>query len=202
MTITAIKAQVKKSDRVSVFIDGIYSVSLTQSQLLDEKLFVGLEIDDTRLATLKKASDFGKLYERIMHFIMIRPRSRRELELYCQRKNYTAEDCAKIIEKLLRLGYVNDARFAKAWVESRRLTKPMSIRALRAELRQKGISDDDITAALDASDYNEAIMLRKLIGKKQRLTRYKDHQKLLQYLAHQGFSYDAIQSALQKEKSF
>ncbi len=200
MKITAIKAQIKKPDRVSIFIDGTYNFSLTQTQLLEEKLYSGLEIDQARQAALKKTSDFGKLYERILRFTALRPRSVREIELYCQRKNYTAEDCTMVIEKLSKFGYINDTAFAKAWVESRHLTKPMSIRALRAELKQKGIADEQITAALASNTYDEAAILRWLIKKKRQMARYRDPQKLLLYLTRQGFGYDTVKSVLQEEE--
>lgn len=196
MKITAIKAQVKKPERVSVFVDGTYHFSLTQTQLLDEKLRVGLEIDETRLAGLKKTSEAGKVFERILNFVMIRPRSHREVEDYCRRKQFDVAACADAIAKLGRRGYLNDEQFARAWVGSRQLTKPMSQRALRMELKQKGITDSVIAATIAESDYDETTALHQLIAKKQRMARYKDPQKLMQYLARQGFSYDAIKAAI------
>ena len=46
MTITKISAQVKNPDRVSIYIDGVYSLSLNLDQLLVEKLKFGLELDE------------------------------------------------------------------------------------------------------------------------------------------------------------
>ncbi|HSX27838.1 MAG TPA: RecX family transcriptional regulator [Candidatus Saccharimonadales bacterium] len=196
MKITAIKAQVKNPERVSVYVDEKYAFSLTHTQLLDSKIHSGLEIDDAKLAELKKMSEFGKAYGRILNYVMIRPRSHKEVEDYCWRKKITPEDCRVIIEKLAKRGYINDASFARSWIESRRLTKASSQRKLRMELRHKGVSDDAIQEAFAHSEYDELAALQEVITKKRRLSRFQDDQKLLQYLIRQGFSYDAARQAL------
>ncbi|HKX24619.1 MAG TPA: hypothetical protein VJM46_05260, partial [Candidatus Saccharimonadales bacterium] len=85
MRITAIKAQVKNTERVSVYLDGKYSFSLTQNQLLELKIHSGMDLTEQELEDLKKASDYGKLLERSMNYVMIRPRSIRELRDYLWR---------------------------------------------------------------------------------------------------------------------
>lgn len=196
MKITAIKAQVKNPDRVSVYVDDKYSFSLSQVQLLDQKIRIGLEINDARLSDLKKVSEFGKAYERALNYAMIRPRSVKEMRDYCWRKKWPPEDCQTIIDKLLARRYVDDASFARAWVQHRALGRKTSERKLRLELKQKGIADDIISQAINGT-YNEADALKSLVEKKRKLARYRDdEQKLMQYLVRQGFSYDAVKGAL------
>lgn len=196
MKITAIKAQVKNPDRVSVYVDDKYAFSLTHNQLLEQKIHAGLEIDEPRFEALKKASDFGKMYERVVQYVMLRPRSRREVEQYCRRKKYDAEDCQVVIEKLTAMRYLDDQAFARSWVRSRAATKPVSRRRLQAELQQKGVGGHMQQEAI--AEYDERTALRQLIAKKQRLIRYKnDPQKLMTYLARQGFAYEDIKSALE-----
>lgn len=197
MKITAIKAQVKNAGRVSVYVDEKYAFSLSHAQLLDQKLRIGLEFDAARLAELKYTSDFGKAYERALHYAMIRPRSYREMEGYCRRKKWPAGDCQAVIQKLVEKRYLDDHYFARAWVESRQATKAMSTRKLRLELKQKGVADDIIADVLEKTAYSDQRALQELIAKKYRLSRYKnDPQKLMQYLARQGFGYDDIKTAL------
>lgn len=198
MKITAIKAQVKNPERVSIYVDEKYAFSLNHAQLLEQKLHSGLEVNDARLAELKKASDFGKAYERALNYVLIRPRSVRELQQYARRKLWAPEDAQVIIDKLLAKGYLNDASFAKAWVRNRQLGKAMSARKLKLELKQKGVADDNIAEALATEDYDEQAALKALIAKKRKLSRFAaDDQKLMQYLARQGFGYDDIKNCLQ-----
>lgn len=196
MQITAIKAQVKNPARVSVYVDGAYALSLNHSQLLEQKLHVGLQLDQERVNELKRASDFGKAYERSLMFAMLRPRSTREMRDYFRRKKWDAQDCDAILQKLTAKGYVNDKIFAKSWVQSRALTKNMSRRKLTLELKQKGVTESVIQEAIEGGEYNEQSALHELIAKKRRLGRYQDPQKLMQYLARQGFSYDDIKLAM------
>jgi regulatory protein len=198
MKITAIKAQVKNPDRVSIYVDEKYAVSLSYSQVLDFKVRVGLELDEASLDELKKASDLGKAYERALQYVMLRPRSVKELRDYAWRKKWSPEDAETIVSKLVSRGYVNDESFARSWVESRALRGKTSVRKLRLELKQKGITDDIMASAIDGSSYNEQVVLREVIAKKRRLARFKDDAKLMQYLAGQGFSFDDIKSALEE----
>src|SRR5690349_7594691 len=131
MKITAIKAQVKNTERLSVYVDGKYSFSLSYPQLLDQKLHAGLEITDQRLIELKHVSDFGKAYERALMYVMLRPRSQREVRDYARRKQWAPEDTQAIIDKLLAKKYLDDRSFARSWVESRALGNKTSARKLR-----------------------------------------------------------------------
>lgn len=201
MRITAIKAQVRNPERVSLHVDGKYAFSLTQSQLLEQKVFVGKEINQAELNELKHESDYGKLLERVIHYVMIRPRSVREVHHYLWRKKADPDASEHIIAYLHSRGYLNDASFAGSWVRTRQLTKPISKRRLRAELQQKGVTDELIGQALREAGYDDTEALREIIAKKRRQPRYQDEQKLMQYLARQGFSYDDIKAAIQNEAS-
>lgn len=197
MKITAIKAQVKNTERISIYVDGKYSFSLGYNQLLEQKLHSGLEIDEPRLADLKHMSDFGKAYERALMYVMLRPRSVREVQDYARRKKWTPEDTTAIIDKLVSKKYLDDRNFARSWVENRMLMQKTSKRKLQMELKQKGVSDAIIAEVLALTGFDESAALRKLIEKKRRLPRYAaDEQKLMRYLAGQGFSFDDIKSAL------
>lgn len=197
MKITAIKAQVKNTERISIYVDEKYTFSLGYNQLLDQKLRIGLEIDDARIAELKHISDFGKAYERALIYVMIRPRSVREVQDYARRKKWTPEDTAAIIQKLQVRGYLDDANFARAWVENRVLGSKTSRRKLQMELKAKGVTDDIIRHALENAQFDDGNALKELIAKKRRLPKYAaDEQKLMQYLARQGFSFDDIRQAL------
>lgn len=197
MKITAIKAQVKNPDRVSVYIDQEYSFSLNYNQLLEQKLHVGLEFDPDRQKELQHISEVGKLYDRLLRYVLIRPRSRKEVTDYCRRKKIGPEDYEPLMAKLEKRGYINDEHFAHAWVENRRLNKAVSRRRLNQELAQKGIAPALIEKILSQqSAHDETQALQTIITKKRRLARYQDDQKLTQYLVRQGFSYDDVRQAL------
>ena len=88
--ITNLKQGVKNPERVNVFVDGVFSFSLDVAQVVDFKLKVGQEISEEKLAELKKASEFGKMYQRTLEWVLIRPRSVRETKDYLIRKLKTS----------------------------------------------------------------------------------------------------------------
>ncbi|HWZ66155.1 MAG TPA: RecX family transcriptional regulator [Patescibacteria group bacterium] len=196
MKITGIKSQVKNLDRVSIYLDEEYSFSLSKNQLLEFGLAIDQALDDQQLAVLKQLSDFGKLLDRTLRFVAMRPHSKREVIDYLKRKVTELDEQDKLVNYLVERGYINDVEFAKAWVRSRNQIKPTSHRRLLLELKQKGVDQKDIDMALGDEPHNEERALQELITKKRRQLRYQDSQKLMQYLARQGFGYEDIKSAL------
>ena len=196
MKITDIKQQVKRQGRYSIFIDGSFRFGLSESALLEQSLRIGQELTDRQLADLTDVAQADKAFSRLLDLIARRPRSIWEARDYLRRKGYEEELIEQIVARVQKIGYLDDFDFARRWAESRRLLKPISSKKLMFELRQKRISDDIITQVLQQTDddYDERAVLRELIVRKQ--SRYPDDQKLIRYLAGQGFRYDDIKAVL------
>jgi len=207
MKITDVQIQVRNPDRVNVSVDGAYRFSLDIAQVVDLGVKVGRELSEDDLATLEVESQFGKLYARALEYSLMRPHSVREVKDYLWKKTrdrrgkegklvqgYSPALAERVLNRLQQKSYVDDERFAKWWVENRNVTKGTSLRKLTAELRVKGVSGEIIDAMLSESGRDDQQELAKIVAKKR--ARYPDEQKLMQYLARQGFDYDAIKQAL------
>ncbi len=199
MTITAIKQQVRRQDRYSIYIDGKYTFSFSQSELLDSGLKVGQEVSEQALEALRDTAVIDKAYDRALNLISHRPRSQWELRDYLKRKDVTGQAADVVIARLTERGYVDDRDFAERWVATRRLLKSTSKRRLAQELRQKRIADDIISEVLAEDETDERQVLRELVRRKRKQSKYQDDLKLMQYLARQGFGYDDIKSVLHEE---
>jgi regulatory protein len=197
--ITDIKQQVKRKDRYSIFIDGKFSFALSESELLAKGLRAGQELDDHELSSLKDDAQIDKAVYSCLNLIARRPRSRWEIENYLKTKKYSTDQIATLSQILEKKRYINDLNFALAWIANRRLLKSTSKRKLSLELKQKRISEEIIQQALEADETNEQDVLKELIAKKRTQSRYADEQKLIAYLARQGFRYDDIKTALNGE---
>lgn len=214
MKITDISLQARDKNRVNVSVDGKYRFSLDVLQVGELGLRVGREYTEEELQQLEDESQFGKLYTRALEYCLVRPRAVREMRDYLWRKTRPTKRRSpktgeiierpgvslviteRVIERLIAKGYLDDAKFARFWFEYRFAQKGASVRRLRLELTQKGISReviDELVAAEIRSDEDE---LAKIIAKKQR--KYPDRQKFMAYLARQGFSYDDIVTALEQ----
>lgn len=196
MKITAIKAQVKREDRYSIFVDNRYAFSLSTDSLLNVGIVNGQELDETDLQAYKKLSSDDKAYGLALEYVVRRMRSAGELHDYFRRKKYEPDLAEYILSKLKQAGYVDDREFARRWVENRRTLKATSARRLKLELLQKKVRIDIIQSVLSEDDTDERQVLRDLIAKKRKQSRYQDDQKLIAYLARQGFSYDDIKTVL------
>ena len=103
----------------------------------------------------------------------------------------------QVISRLEAQKVIDDAYFTRFYIENRHQSKGISRRRLIQELKQKGISDDLISDALVSDTTGELVRdevteLQKMLKKQLRKT--TDRQKLIGYLARQGFSYDLIKS--------
>jgi len=196
MKITALKQGVKNPNRVNVFVDGKYEFSLDVTQVVDFKLKVGLEISEERLEELKKASEFGKLYQRTLEWVLVRPRSIRETSDYLYKKIYEKkldkEYIDRIIGRLIEKKYLSDFEFAKWYVENRFVKKGVSQKRLKMELMKKGVAAEIIDDVIGGRDDAEEIL--KIIAKKR--AKYDD-EKLTAYLCRQGFSYQQVRDLVQ-----
>lgn len=207
MKITAITAQQKDKNRVNVMVDGKYRFSLDIFQYADLGIKIGKDYTDEELTLLETESQFGKVYARALEYCMMRPHSSREVRDYLYRKTrdtrtktgdikkgVAQEITARVFDRLVDQGYVDDEKFTRYWVENRNLTKGASRRKLQTELRTKGVESSIIERHLTDSVRSDENEIEKIITKKR--NRYPDDQKLMQYLARQGFSYDDIKQAL------
>jgi regulatory protein len=199
MKITAIKAQVKRAARYSVFVDEAYSFSLSEDTLLDQRLVVGQELDASAIANLHQLSDDDKMYNRAINYLAIRVRSQWEMEQYLTRKESSQPLIESIVSKLTKLNLLNDATFAEAFVRDRQMVRPTSTRMLLVELRKRHIASDIISSVLSTLEVDDRKSIHEVIMKKRRQSKYVDTTKLMQYLARQGYQYGAIKAALQVE---
>lgn len=199
MKITAIKQQVKRQGRYSIFVDDKYAFSLSENALLDQKITIGQEITRGELEAFKDASKLDKAYNLVLAYIARRPRSEWELRDYFRRKEIDEDAGEQILGRLKDFGYVDDRAFARSWVESRRMLKPVSRRRLMLELRQKRVPDDIVQSVLAEDETTDRDTLEQLIARKRKQTRYQDDMKLMQYLIRQGYSYDDVKNAFRSE---
>lgn len=198
--ITAIKQQVKRQDRYSIYVDGKYLFSFSESELLASGLRINQELSDQELLGLRDQAVLDKAYDRTLNLISHRPRSEWELRDYMKRKDYDEDVVTQTIDRLRERGHVNDYDFAQRWVATRRLLKSTSKMRLSQELRQKRIADDIIQQVLADDETDETQVLRELVARKRKQAKYQDNLKLMQYLSRQGFGYDAIKSVLSESE--
>ena len=197
--VTNLKPQVKNQQRISVYLDGQYSFSLTQAQLAESGLKVGAELKSTDLQRFQQDSELGKVEGKALRFLSYRPRSEWEVQQWFRRQSVEPKLADELMKRLRQWGYVDDQKFAESWISSRRALKSVSKTRLRQELQAKRVPSEIIDSALTGDEVSDSDALHQLIKIKRRQSRYRDDEKLMAYLARQGFRYDDIKAALDRD---
>lgn len=119
-------------------------------------------------------------------------RSRAELEKALAERGVPDEVAAAVLDRFQAVGLVDDSAFATAWVQSRGPGRGRSRRALRHELRGKGVDDEHIADALEQLDpETEISTARRLVERKLQslaaLPADVRFRRLLGLLARRGY---------------
>ena len=197
--ITSIKQQ-KNKNRVNVYLDDEFGFGIDLDNFVLLHLKVNQELTEKEVAEIVKKAEFQKVLDKLLRFAMVRPRSEKEITDYFRRKKVHDSMHEKLLEKLKHLELVDDAKFAKWWIEQRQAFKPKPKRILIQELRIKGIDKEIIDEVLGEEIVDEGKMARELIEKKmykwKNLPAREARQKMYQYLAGKGFPWDVIQKVV------
>jgi len=199
-TITAIKAQERNPERVSVFLDGAYAFAVTREAALSAGLSIGRALSVDEVGGLRAGDVVSKGTEAALRLLAVRPRSEKELRDRLKQKAYDPETIEAVLERVRGWGYLDDADFAQRWVANRIEHRPRGRRMLEQELRAKGIDRDTISETLEEADLDETAAAIELAEKSATRLRSLDpdvaRRRLTGQLARRGFPYPAIKAAI------
>lgn len=209
MKVTSISVQSRDPNRVNVKIDGVFSFSLEISQVISLGVKKDTEYTPDQIEGFKLESQFGRLYSRTLEYVLMRPRSQKEVRDYLWRKSIdtrrpdgsvkqgvSKDVTERVFSRLVQRGYLDDDKFAQYWIDNRKVKKGVSLKALRQELSHKGVDREIIDKHISQSDREDIGELNKVILRKR--ARYSEETKLITYLMRQGFGYGDIKSALEE----
>lgn len=188
--ITAIEPQVKNSNRFSLYVDNQFALGL--SARVGARLRVGQELSVEDLAKLALDEAREDAHEKALRFLEPRPRSVAEVKEQLRKKKIPAQVIDETLARLKEANLLDDAAFAQYWVENRETFRPRGGRALRFELRRKGVPDNEIAQAIGEIDETEGAY-RAVESRAQRwhtLERREFFDKVAAFLVRRGFTYD------------
>lgn len=190
--ITALTRQKRNPDRINVFIDDSFAFGL--AEITAAYLHVGQTLSPDEIEKLQRTDQVEKAKDAAIRYIEYRPRSMDETRRHLRKKAYPEAVIEQVLERLAAVDLLNDAAFARYWLEQRETFKPRSKIALQQELRQKGIERsliDEIVAGVDEL----AAATRAVEAKARRwgtLPEPQFRQKLGGFLQRRGFGYAIV----------
>ena len=137
------------------------------------------------------------------------PRTRAQLAETLRRRGVPDDAAEAVLGRFTEVGLIDDATFAKAWVESRHYSRGLGRRALAAELNQRGVEREDIQEAVaKLSPETELSTARSLVERRLRATAGLPAQarlrRLVGMLARKGYpaglSYRVVREALDRDR--
>lgn len=190
--VTGLKLHPGKRNRVDVYLDGRKAFDLPKQLAVGLK--VGQRLSEEQIGGLRVKEAEETAYQRGLRLVGVRPRSEEEIRRAYERRSVPLEIQEAAIARLRQSGLLDDHAFAQAWVENRQTFRPRSRRALKSELRGKGVPPEAVEAAVQSVD-DEALayqaarrIARRLAGMPE-----KDFRRRLgAALARRGFDYEVI----------
>ena len=202
-TITALQIQERDKERINVFIDHTFALGVSLRTLQEQTLHKGKVLDEYAWEQLVRAEQLDKSYNAALHFLAARPRSVQEIRTRLKRKEYPEDHIDAAIERLKRIGLVDDDAFARWWIENRSQTRPRSARALQAELMRKGVDRATIEAQLatlvsadDEHDHARTVAQKAFRRYQNEKDKTTFQRKMGAYLGRRGFGWDIIKPIL------
>jgi regulatory protein len=160
---------------------------------------------EARKAEHSEVTDPSLVLAAALRFLEARPRSTAEVRRRLLLHGYRADLVEGCLDRLLDLGILDDEAFARTWVESRDRARPRGERALRAELRTKGIDrhvvDEVLEARTEERPEADAAAARTVLERHaSALDRVADprarRQRAYALLARSGFDSETAVSAI------
>lgn len=198
-TISVIEVQARNPRRVNVFLDGTYAFALSMEVATEANLKRGMALSDQRIADLVAEDTWQKTYDAALNFLSYRPRSEDEVRRYLYRRKVPPNTSERVLARLRDGKLIDDQAFAQFWVENREAFSPRSGRALRSELRSKGIDDSTIASSISGDDSEAAYRAaQKKVRSLASADRDAFRRKLLSFLQRRGFAYDTARTTVDR----
>lgn len=197
MTVTAIESVTRHKMRVS--LDGEPAFVFTDKEIREWNLEEEMVLDDSEEQALLQYVS-REVARTAMNLLVKRDYAEAELYRKLRDKGYSEFFAGKGIEYVSAYHYLDDARYARQMIGSRKDT--MSRKMMVSRMRQKGLSDEVIQEAMEEADWTDEMGIAREIRRRfssaeqiESLTD-KDRQKLIQSLMRKGYGYSDIQHVI------
>ena len=196
-TVTRLVAQQKNSNRVSVFIDGVFAFGVHVDLVVEFGLHKGQALDIEVQRQMVSADRVRAAREAALVYLGYGPRTEREVRQKLTGSGYDDDVAEDTVARLRELGYLDDAAYARNYVEARFRNRGYGPGRLRGDLLRRGVAAPLIDAALeDLIEQDDVLDAARRHAEKRwpRLAAEADarkrRKKLTDYLVRRGFSYD------------
>ncbi|HEX2944552.1 MAG TPA: regulatory protein RecX [Clostridia bacterium] len=199
MKITSAEKNKKYKDKLSIYVDGKFSFTISEEDYISLNLYEEQELTQETIDYIKNTLNYHEAKSRAVRYLSMKLRTEKEVRDKLSDEGYD-DDCAdKVVNELKAIGYINNQLYAQKYIFDRSKLKPISKRLMKKELVFRGISEetaDEVLQDWKVEDSSVAESLLKRKFGKYDLNDKKILKKAMMFLTHRGFSSDTIREAL------
>ena len=194
----------KCRNKYNVYFDDGNYISLYEDIILKYSLLLKKEITDKDLESIKLDNTKEEIYDIALKYISIKMRSKKEIEAYLKKKEYSSSDISNTIDRLEKSGFINDDNYAKAYINDKFNLSNSGPNKIKKELLKQGIKEDIIDSYIYTIDEEEIYnKLDRLIDKKIKTTKNCSgnilKQKVINYFINEGYNYSDIEKVIEQK---
>lgn len=201
--LSSIRIQATKKDRCSLFVGETFVIGIDQLVLMEYGFKKGDELQPEQWEALWEREQVQKVFHWMLSRLEQRAHAQLELKQKASQKGFPSKWVEPAIDKVNRLGLLDDEQFARLFVRDKFKFKRWGWVKMVFELKKKGISDSIIKLVQQefSSEIDSKEEIQKLIQKRERhFSREEDLQKrkrkMMNYLAGKGYSMSDILAVL------
>lgn len=193
----------KERGRYRITVNDSESILVPVSLLRERPLREGQTFDLEEYDQWLMVRQYRFALDRAVGYLAARDRSKREIEQKLLQAGYRPCTVEMVLYKLEREHLLNDANFARQWVEARS-THKLGKNRIAQELRRKGISAEEAEEALSAIDEEDqltgaiALAEKAAARAKPDEDRRKTANRIAAMLARRGYSWGIAQEAIKQ----
>lgn len=168
------------------------------------KVSVDMDFSENEIQEMKYFSDIERAKSRAINYISGKLKTKYEVRLKLKEKDFTEDIIDEVINILEKEEYLNDRLYCEVFIEDKKQLNGYGKNKIKSLLIQKGVSKSVFEDFLDEFEYEEEFdnALKMGIKKLNLLSNeedvFKKKQKLINYLAYRGFSFDVINDVLRE----
>lgn len=204
--ITKIEAQKRNTDRVNIYINNEFFMSVFTELVYTFNLKKGMDIDKDNLKSLLDDDMYIKAKNKALNILSKTDQSEKKIK---EKLSSDFEDSTieKVLDFLRNNKFIDDKLLAQKIVNTNINFNKCGKNKIKQNLYNKGIDSEDISHAIsnidsDVEFENAMYLAKKRYERIKNEDKRKVYQKISQHLAYKGFDYDTIKSVLNKILNF
>ncbi len=202
-TITKITRQKNNQERYNIYLDDEYAFAVDEGILIKFGLMKGKTLEPFDIDEINYEDEIAKAFSKALHFLSFQMRSEYEVKKKLLDAGYGEAVILEAIRKLESLGFLNDQTYSKALLETKKRTLKKGPRAIRQDLKKKGIDKALQDEVLETFTQEEQLEIAMQLAEKEvragsRKTPTQLKQKIQDVLMRKGYSFSIVSDVLER----